>query len=89
MTMMTNADPDYRHLYEEAGLRLIDGAPTGKICFETIGKIRKELSENNYDVVEVDLISHHPVAGSGEFMCQGFFCHDWIRSFAFFCVNND
>lgn len=69
VTMMTNADPDYRHLYEEAGLRLIDGAPTGKICFETIGKIRKDLSENNYDIVYATNSKTIPNAG---FACIGF-----------------
>lgn len=69
MTMMTNADPEYRHLYEEAGIRLIEGQPIGKICFRSIRRIRKELSENNYDVVYATNSKTIPNAA---FACIGF-----------------
>ena len=63
VTMMTNAESKYRHLYEEAGIRLLEGAPKNKICFESIRKIRKELSENNYDIVYATNSKTIPNAG--------------------------
>ena len=67
--VMTNAELEYRHLYEEAGIRLIEGAPRGKICFDSIRKIRKELTENNYDIVYATNSKTIPNAG---FACIGF-----------------
>jgi glycosyltransferase involved in cell wall biosynthesis len=63
VTMMTNSEPEYRHLYEEAGIRLIEGETTRKIDFRSIRKIRKNLAEKDYDVVYATNSKTIPNAG--------------------------
>lgn len=69
VTMMTNVDPEYRHLYEEAGIKLIQGEPSKKVCKESIRKIKQELSSKKYDIVYATNSKTIPNAA---FACMGF-----------------
>ncbi|TQV81426.1 glycosyltransferase family 4 protein [Aliikangiella coralliicola] len=69
VTVMTKANPEQVSRYQSAGVRVIEGEPKKKICIESIKKIRKELSENDYDIVYATNSKTIPNAG---FACIGF-----------------
>ena len=69
VTMMTNVESEYRHLYEDAGIELVECTITKKICTESIKKIRAQLRSKSYDVVYATNSKNIPNAG---FACIGF-----------------
>lgn len=69
VTVMTRASQQQIDIFEKAGVKVIDGDASKKICFESIKKIRKELSTNDYDIVYATNSKTIPNAG---FACIGF-----------------
>ncbi len=69
VTVMTRANDEQLARYQEAGVKVIDGEATKKICIESIKTLRKELSENDYDIVYATNSKTIPNAG---FACIGF-----------------
>ncbi|MET1254791.1 glycosyltransferase family 4 protein [Aliikangiella maris] len=71
VTVMTNAGDEQRARYLEAGVKVMDGEPRRKICFQSIKKIREELKSTHYDIVYATNSKTIPNAG---FACIGFDC---------------
>ncbi len=69
VTVMTKAIPEQVEKYKEAGVKVIEGAARKKICFESIKVIRKELTDNSYDIVYACCSKTIPNAA---FACIGF-----------------
>ncbi|RLA01112.1 MAG: glycosyltransferase family 1 protein, partial [Gammaproteobacteria bacterium] len=69
VTVMTIASKEQMDIYQKAGVRLVAGEPLKKICFESIKLIRKELAENDYDIVYGTNSKNIPNAA---FACIGF-----------------
>ena len=47
---MTQGESEHVSKLEEHGIRVVDGYPKRKICFDTIKKICHELKTHNYDI---------------------------------------
>ncbi|MEZ8698422.1 glycosyltransferase family 4 protein [Vibrio lentus] len=50
VTIMTQGESEHVSKLEECGIRVVDGYPKRKICFDTIKKIRHELKTHDYDI---------------------------------------
>lgn len=50
VTIMTQGESEHVAQLEQHGIRVVDGYPKRKICFETIKKIRNELKTHDYDI---------------------------------------
>ena len=50
VTIMTQGESEHVSKLEECGIRVVDGYPKRKICFDTIKKIRHELKTYDYDI---------------------------------------
>jgi glycosyltransferase involved in cell wall biosynthesis len=68
VTIMTRTTDEQVNNFEKAGIRVIDGEPSKKICFESINAIRAELKKNKYDIVYATNSKTIPNAG---FACIG------------------
>ena len=50
VTIMTQGESEHVSKLEECGIRVVDGYPKRKVCFDTIKKIRHELKTHDYDI---------------------------------------
>ncbi|MFO6423880.1 glycosyltransferase family 4 protein [Motilimonas sp. KMU-193] len=69
ITVMTQGEAEYCKRLEEHGIKVVDCYPKRKICFDTIAKIRRELSAHDYDICYAFNSKTIPNAG---FACIGF-----------------
>ncbi|PCJ48271.1 MAG: glycosyl transferase family 1 [Gammaproteobacteria bacterium] len=68
VTLMTRGSEEQLAILKKAGIRVIDGEASKKICLESIKTIRKELKHNHYDIVYATNSKTIPNAG---FACIG------------------
>lgn len=69
VTVMTRTSQEQIDIYHAAGVRVIDGEASKKICLSSISSIRKELKEHDYDIVYATSSKTIPNAA---FACIGF-----------------